>query len=81
MGGWVGLRAGLDIMHKRKISLPYWELMPDSLVAQTIAKSLLLKLLCAMSMFGGSLVTTVWHVLRLWMEETPSRYGRKLRMY
>jgi hypothetical protein len=25
--------------------------------------------------FGGSLVTTAWRVLRLRMEETPSRYG------
>jgi hypothetical protein len=27
------------------------------------------------SMLGGSLVTTAWCVLRLRMEETPSRYG------
>jgi hypothetical protein len=26
-------------------------------------------------MLGGSLVTTAWRVLRLQMEETPSRYG------
>jgi hypothetical protein len=25
-------------------------------------------------MLGASLVTTVWHVLRLWMEETAFRY-------
>jgi hypothetical protein len=27
------------------------------------------------SMLGGPLVTTAWRVLRLRMEETPSRYG------
>jgi hypothetical protein len=27
------------------------------------------------SMLGGSLVTTAWHVLRLWMEEPASCYG------
>jgi hypothetical protein len=27
-------------------------------------------------MLGGSLATTAWHVLRLRMEETPSKYGR-----
>jgi hypothetical protein len=27
------------------------------------------------TMLGGSLVTTAWRVLRLRMEETPSRYG------
>jgi hypothetical protein len=48
MGGWVGLRAGLDIMEKRKISGSYWELKSDSLVVQPVAKSLFLKLLCAM---------------------------------
>jgi hypothetical protein len=26
-------------------------------------------------MLSGSLVITAWHVLRLWMEETASRYG------
>jgi hypothetical protein len=26
---------------------------------------------CRFSMLGGSLVTTAWRVLRLWMEETP----------
>jgi hypothetical protein len=26
-------------------------------------------------MLGGSLVTMAWHVLRLQMEETASRYG------
>jgi hypothetical protein len=32
-------------------------------------------------MLGGSLVTTVWHVFRLRMEETPSSYGGQLRIY
>jgi hypothetical protein len=32
-------------------------------------------------MLGGSLVTTAWRVFRLRMEETPSSYGGKLRMY
>jgi hypothetical protein len=27
------------------------------------------------AMLGASLVTTTWHILRLWMEETASRYG------
>jgi hypothetical protein len=27
------------------------------------------------TMFSGSLVTITWRVLRLWMEETASRYG------
>jgi hypothetical protein len=30
------------------------------------------------TMLGGSLVTTAWSVLRLRMEETPSRYGWKV---
>jgi hypothetical protein len=25
IGGWAGLRAGLDLMEKRKIACPYWE--------------------------------------------------------
>jgi hypothetical protein len=33
------------------------------------------------AMLGGSLVTTAWRVLRLRMEETPSSYGGKLRIY
>jgi hypothetical protein len=33
------------------------------------------------AMLGGSLVTTAWRVLRLQMEETPSSYGGKLRIY
>jgi hypothetical protein len=33
------------------------------------------------SMLGWSLVTTAWHVLRLRMEETPSRYGGWLQIY
>jgi hypothetical protein len=33
------------------------------------------------SMLGGSLVATAWRVLRLQMEETPSRYGGKQRIY
>jgi hypothetical protein len=32
-------------------------------------------------MLGGSLVTTAWRVLRLRMEEAPSSYGGKLRIY
>jgi hypothetical protein len=32
-------------------------------------------------MLGGSLVTTAWRVLRLRMEETPSSYEGKLRIY
>jgi hypothetical protein len=32
-------------------------------------------------MLGGSFVTTAWHVLRLWMEETPSSFGGQLRIY
>jgi hypothetical protein len=30
---------------------------------------------------GKSLVTTAWRILRLRMEETPSKYGEKLRIY
>jgi hypothetical protein len=30
------------------------------------------------AMLGGSLVTTAWRVLRLWMEETPSTFGGQL---
>jgi hypothetical protein len=37
IGGWVGPIAGLDIMEKRKISCPYWELTPDSLVIYLLA--------------------------------------------
>jgi hypothetical protein len=33
------------------------------------------------SMLGGSLVTTTWHILRLRIEETPSRFGGRLRIY
>jgi hypothetical protein len=33
------------------------------------------------SMLSGSLVTTVWRVLRLRMEEKASRYGGQLRIY
>jgi hypothetical protein len=32
-------------------------------------------------MLGGSLVTTAWWVLRLWMEETPSSFEGKLWIY
>jgi len=28
IGGWVGLRAGLDAMVRRKIPSPYWDLNP-----------------------------------------------------
>jgi hypothetical protein len=34
-----------------------------------------------MTMLGGSLVTTSWRVLRLRLEETPSSFGGKLRIY
>jgi hypothetical protein len=34
-----------------------------------------------LAMLGGSHVTTAWRVLRLRMEETPSRFGGKLRTY
>jgi hypothetical protein len=27
---WVGLRAGLEIMEKRKFSCPYWKLNPNN---------------------------------------------------
>jgi hypothetical protein len=30
---------------------------------------------------GRAIVTTAWRVLRLRMEETPSSYGGKLRIY
>jgi hypothetical protein len=33
------------------------------------------------TMLGGSLVTTAWRVLRLRIEETPSSFGGKLRIY
>jgi hypothetical protein len=33
------------------------------------------------AMLGGSLVATACRVLRLRMEETPSSYGGKLRIY
>jgi hypothetical protein len=28
IGGWVGPRAGLDVVVKRKITSPFWELNP-----------------------------------------------------
>jgi hypothetical protein len=38
--------------------------------------------LCSkMSMIGGSLVSTAWHVQRLRMEEKPSTFGGLLRIY
>jgi hypothetical protein len=33
------------------------------------------------AMLSGSLVTTAWRILRLWMEETPSSFGGQLRIY
>jgi hypothetical protein len=33
------------------------------------------------TMLGGSLVTTVWRVLRLRMEEAPYSFGGQLRIY
>jgi hypothetical protein len=33
------------------------------------------------SMLGGSMFATAWRALRLRMEETPSKYGGKLRIY
>jgi hypothetical protein len=37
-GGWMGPRAGVDIMEKRRVSFPYWESDSGSLVVQTSAK-------------------------------------------
>jgi hypothetical protein len=37
IGGWVGPRAGLDVMEKRKIPCPCLELNPDSSVIQPVA--------------------------------------------
>jgi hypothetical protein len=37
IGGWMGLRAGIDIMEKRKISYPYQELNSYFSVIQPIA--------------------------------------------
>jgi hypothetical protein len=34
-----------------------------------------------LTMLGGSLVTTAWHILRLWMEDMPSSFGGQLRIY
>jgi hypothetical protein len=36
IGGWVGPRAGLDDMEKRKF-FPYWDSNSDSLVVQPVA--------------------------------------------
>jgi hypothetical protein len=45
IGGWVGPRAGLDIMEKGKISFSYQESNPYSLVVQPV----LYRLNCAVS--------------------------------
>jgi hypothetical protein len=37
IGGWIGLRTGLDAVEKRKISCPYWESNPNSSAVQSIA--------------------------------------------
>jgi hypothetical protein len=37
IGGWVDLRASLDVMEKKKISCPRQKLNPQSLVAQPVA--------------------------------------------
>jgi hypothetical protein len=37
IGGWIGLRTGLDIMEKIKVSCFYQESNPDSLVMQPLA--------------------------------------------
>jgi hypothetical protein len=37
VGGWVGPRAGLDVMKKRIFSCPYRESNPDSSVVQHVA--------------------------------------------
>jgi hypothetical protein len=37
IGGWVGPRAGLDTMSKRKIPSPCWESNPDDPIAQSVA--------------------------------------------
>jgi hypothetical protein len=36
IGGWVGPRAGLDTVSKRKIPSPCWELDPDHPIVQPI---------------------------------------------
>jgi hypothetical protein len=40
IGGWVGPKAGLDVMEKSKISCTYRESNADSSVVQTVAQSL-----------------------------------------
>jgi len=35
-GGWTPPRAGLDALEKRKISWPWWDSNPSSLVVQPI---------------------------------------------
>jgi hypothetical protein len=37
IGGWVDLRAGLDIMERRIFSCPCWESNPDTLAIKSIA--------------------------------------------
>jgi hypothetical protein len=52
------------------------KLNPPHLTTPTtswMAEIYLNRIICAM--LGGSLVTTAWHVFRLRMEETASRYG------
>jgi hypothetical protein len=37
IGGWVGPRAILDVVVKRKIPSPHWELNPRTLIIQPVA--------------------------------------------
>jgi hypothetical protein len=36
IGGWMGLRAGLDMVSKSKIPSPYWDSNPDHPIIQVI---------------------------------------------
>jgi hypothetical protein len=38
MGGWVGSRAVLDAVEKRKIPSPRWESNPKTLIVQPVAQ-------------------------------------------
>jgi hypothetical protein len=64
-----------------RICSPWWQLHEAALTRMENSTELviLFKGFCqianVISMLGGSLVTTGWHVLRLRMEGTASRYG------